>query len=156
MDTNQGANNLKHDNYTEQFGRLKKALAGGFNLEAVFIEYSILEDRTESILRHAGKWDEYLKNRKDYPVTIETKIKKIQKLAENKKDLLHKYFSDNLLTDVLLWKEKRNRLIHALLKLDLEAGEVADVALKGRELTNAVRNKAGNYIRAVERRKRIA
>ena len=48
-------NQLKYENYREQFKRLNSALHSGFNLEAMFIEYAILEDRTESILRHAGK-----------------------------------------------------------------------------------------------------
>ena len=47
-------NHLKYENYKEQFRRLNKALANGFNLEAMFIEYAIMEDRTESILRHGG------------------------------------------------------------------------------------------------------
>ena len=32
-------NRLKYENYKEQFKRLNKALANGFNLEAMFIEY---------------------------------------------------------------------------------------------------------------------
>ena len=52
-------NQQKYENYTEQFRRLNKALANGFNLEAMFIAYAIMEDRTESILRHAGYWDAY-------------------------------------------------------------------------------------------------
>lgn len=50
-------NQLKYENYREQFKRLKSALNSGFNLEAMFIEYAIMEDRTESILRHADKWE---------------------------------------------------------------------------------------------------
>ena len=47
------SNQQKHENYKEQFQRLYKALSNGFNLEAMFIEYAIMEDRTESALRHA-------------------------------------------------------------------------------------------------------
>ena len=36
-------NQLKYENYKEQFRRLNKALANGFNLEAMFIEYAIIE-----------------------------------------------------------------------------------------------------------------
>ena len=57
-------NQQKYENYTEQFRRLKKALANGFNLEAMFIEYAIIEDRTESILRHADLWDSYIKSQR--------------------------------------------------------------------------------------------
>ena len=37
-------NTQKYENYKEQFKRLKRALNEGFNLEAIFIEYAILED----------------------------------------------------------------------------------------------------------------
>ena len=50
----------KYENYKEQFKRLNRALTNGFNLEALFIEYAIMEDRTESILRHAEKWEVYM------------------------------------------------------------------------------------------------
>ena len=52
-------NQQKYENYREPFQRLNKALANGFNLEAMFIEYAIMEDRTESILRHADLWGAY-------------------------------------------------------------------------------------------------
>ena len=48
-------NMQKYANYREQFGRLKKAINNNFYLEAIFIEYAIIEDRLESILRHSGK-----------------------------------------------------------------------------------------------------
>ena len=42
-------------NYCEQMRRLKKALGNGFCLEAIFIEYAILEDRLESVCLIASK-----------------------------------------------------------------------------------------------------
>ena len=36
----------KYENYKEQMKRLDRALTNGFNLEAMFIEYAIMEDRT--------------------------------------------------------------------------------------------------------------
>ena len=56
-------NQQKYENYKEQFKRLNKALANGFHLEAMFIEYAVMEDRTESIIRHAGLWEAYLRRR---------------------------------------------------------------------------------------------
>lgn len=146
-------NQMKYENYREQFKRLNSALHNGFNLEAMFIEYAIMEDRTESILRHAGKWEAYLKSRKGREPNIDSKIRYIQKLAEQKKTLPNKYFSDDLLNGILQWKEERNRLIHALLKQQLEHGEVAELAAQGKELADALRNRTGNYNRAVDRQK---
>ena len=152
MDTSQ-PNMLKYENYKEQFKRLKRALADGFNLEAIFIEYAIMEDRTESILKHADKWDAYIKKCKGHNPSIESKIDYIKKIAENKKDISHKYFSDGLLDEILVWKEDRNRLIHALLKQQLQHNELHELAAKGNVLVNELRNRSGNYTRAVERRK---
>ena len=148
-------NQQKYENYREQFQRLNKALANGFNLEAMFIEYAIMEDRTESILHHAELWDAYIKSRKGREPTINSKVQYIQKRAENKKDLLHRYFSDDLLERVLAWKEERNRLIHALLKQQLEHNEIAELATKGNELVKALRSKSGSYNRAIEKAKAL-
>ena len=135
-------NMLKYENYKEQFKRLNRALLNGFNLEAMFIEYAIMEDRTESILHHAEMWENYLKSRKGKDVTIDSKIKYIIKLSENKKDVLHKYFSDDLLKQILDWKNERNRLIHALLKQELAHNEVLDLAEKGNILTKSLKRLA--------------
>ncbi len=147
-------NQLKYENYREQFKRLNSALHNGFNLEAMFIEYAIMEDRTESILRHAGKWETYLKKRGRYEPTLNSKIEYIQRQMEsNRKDSLNKYFSDTLLNDILQWKEDRNRLIHALLKQQLEHGEVGELAAKGKQLADALRTRAGSYNRSADRQK---
>ena len=146
-------NRLKYEKYREQFKRLNNALHNGFNLEAMFIEYAIMEDRTESILRHTGKWDVYMKSRKGREPNIDSKIRYIQKIAEEKKTLPNKYFSDTLLNDILQWKEDRNRLIHVLLKQQLEHGEVGELAAKGKQLADALRTRAGSYNRSADRQK---
>jgi hypothetical protein len=143
------SNEQKQANYAEQFRRLKLALKNGFNLEAMFIEYAILEDRTESILRHADLWDAYIKSRKGREPNIDSKIKYIQKRAENNKDPLRKYFADDLLDRALAWKEERNRLIHALLKQQLTDAEIVNLATEGNELVRAIRSKASAYNKAI-------
>lgn len=144
-------NQQKHENYAEQFRRLNKALNGGFHLEAMFIEYAIMEDRTESILRHAGLWEAYLSGlRSKYP-TIDSKISFIRKRAENKRSPLHKYFSDDLLDQLKVWKNQRNRLIHALLKQQLAHNEIRDLAYQGQELAKALRTRATTFNRIMDR-----
>lgn len=147
-------NQLKYENYREQFKRLNSALRNGFNLEALFIEYAIMEDRTESILRHAGKWEAYLKKRGNNGPTLNSKVTYIEKqMGSNRKSLLNRYFSDDLLDRLLEWKEERNRLIHALLKQQLEHNEVRTIAEDGQSLAEELRNRAGNYNKAADRRK---
>ena len=58
-------NMQKYENQKEQFKRLNRAMDQCFYLEAMFIAYAILEDRTESILRNAEKWDVYVKHLRD-------------------------------------------------------------------------------------------
>lgn len=146
-------NQQKYENYKEQFQRLNKALANGFNLEAMFIEYAIMEDRTESVLRHAELWDAYIKSRKGREPTINSKIQYIQKRVTSGNKLLAKYFSDDLLAQILVWKDERNRLIHALLKQQFEHNEISELAAKGNELVKSLRSRSGSYNRAIERQK---
>ena len=147
-------NQRKYENYREQFKRLNSALRSGFNLEAMFIEYAIMEDRTESILRHADKWESYLNRRGNISPTLNSKVNYIKKqMQANQKELLNRYFADDLLEKILSWKDERNRLIHALLKQDLAHNEVRALAEQGKELAEELRNRAGNYNRAADRRK---
>ena len=145
------ANMQKYYNYKEQFRRLSKAIKNEYYMEAVFIEYSIVEDRTRAILKRAGKYDAYLKKRGRYQETLDSKIKYIQHFAAEKKSLLHRYFGDDLLEQILEWKEKRNALVHALLDQEIHTEEIANFALTGMEYVKEIRNRATNYRRAREK-----
>jgi hypothetical protein len=142
----------KYENYREQFTRLKKALVSEFYLEAIFIEYTIIEDRTESILRHAGKWDAYMKKRGGREATLNSKVIYINGQVASGDKVFKKYFSDSLLQNILEWKETRNQLIHALLKQSLTTEHLADIAYKGSELTRLFRNRTNSFNKAIERK----
>ena len=73
------------------------------------------------------------------------------KRAEEKKSLLHKYFSGDLLDEILIWKDQRNRLIHALLKQQLAHNEVSILAAQGNELVKALRSRVSSFNRASEK-----
>lgn len=141
----------KQLNYREQFKRLDKALNNNFYLEALFIEYAIMEDRTESILRYEGN---EIKVKEGSFISINRKLDKIKKIAEQRKSLPERYFSDNLIECIQLWKDERNRMIHALMKQSLTTEELTELALEGKNLCRQLCNKANNYKRAVERRKK--
>lgn len=141
----------KQLNYREQFKRLDKALNNNFYLEALFIEYAIMEDRTESILRYEGN---EIKVKEGSFISINRKLDKIKKIAEQRKSLPERYFSDNLIECIQLWKDERNRMIHALMKQSLTTEELTELALEGKILCRQLCNKANNYKRAVERRKK--
>ena len=139
----------KYENYKEQFKRLDRALKAGFNLEAVFIEYAILEDRSSSILRYENN---SIKPNGDRQPSLDAKLKKIKTIAREKKSLPNRYFSDEFIDRIIEWKEQRNKMIHALLKQSLTTEGLVSLAEEGKYLARELSNKAGNYKRAVERR----
>lgn len=142
---NEVDNSLKYGNYTEQMGRLKKAMANQFLLEALFIEYAVIEDRTESILRHAGVFNPEKHN------TLCRKLNRISDIARGKQSLLRKYITVKTVEEIRVWKEERNRLIHALLKQNLSTGELDQIADEGRRLVKLLCSKSTSYRRAIER-----
>lgn len=144
-------NMQKYENYKEQFKRLKKAFEYKFYMEAIFIEYAIMEDRVEAILRYENN-EIKPKNEREF-ISITRKLNKIKKIAEQNKSLPQKYFSDGIADEISEWIKKRNALIHALLKKELTTDEVEAFAEEGKILTRTLCDKAKNYKRAIERRK---
>lgn len=144
MDT-QIDNMQKYANYKEQFGRLKKALNYKFYLEAIFIEYAIIEDRFESVLRHSGKFNPEKHN------SLNTKLRRIKEMQREKKGLVKKYFTDEIIDEVCEWKEERNRLIHALMKQLLHTEDLESVALQGEKIAKTISNKTKSYNNALNK-----
>lgn len=115
----------KYGNYKEQMGRLKKAVTNHFLLEALFIEYAMMEDRCESLLRHSGAFNpERHKN-------IESKLRRIDELRRNKQAIIRKYITDEMIEEIRGWKDERNRLIHALLKQRLTSEQLEQLVAQG-------------------------
>lgn len=144
------SNIQKYRNYKEQFKRLKKAFDYEFYMEAIFIEYAIMEDRTEAILRYEGN-EIKQKNEREH-ITITRKLKKITSIARQNKSLPQRYFSDGIIENTLNWVKQRNGLNHALLKKELTTNDIEAYALEGKHLARALCNKANNYKKAIERR----
>ena len=74
------SNMQKYANYKEQMERLNRAMKDHFFLEAMFIEYAVIEDRCESILTHAGVF------RPERHFTI---VRKLRRIAALRDFLLH-------------------------------------------------------------------
>ena len=142
-------NMQKYENYKEQSKRLNRAISAGFYLEALFIEFAIIEDRADSILLFENN-----SIKSDRFVSIDRKLKKIQKIAEQKKSLPNRYFSDDLIDRILLFKDERNRMIHALMRQQLTTEELRDLALLGKELETTLCRRSTNYKRAAENSKK--
>lgn len=144
---NERIDNLqKYENYKEQIMRLKKAINSCFYLEAIFIEYAIIEDRLESALRHSGA-----KTVDGKFATLNFKLKKIENLAREKKSVANKYFKAELIERVNRWKEERNRLIHALMKQSLTTEELKNLAVEGQNIVRTLCSITTSYTRKMNK-----
>ena len=146
------SNQTKYENYREQLGRLNRALKEHFYLEAIFIEYAIMEDRLEAVLRHSGRWHP----KEGQFVSIDAKARRVAKLAEEKNNPAHKYFPPELTDGVLTWKAKRNSLIHALLKQSIHSEDLLEVAEEGKALAKQLCSKATSHRRLLEKQNHMA
>lgn len=144
----------KQENYRTQFIRLKKALDNNFYLEAIFIEYAIIEDRAEAILSYEGNTI-VPKNDREF-INFARKKTRICKLAERKGSVIGRYFSESFMNDLMDWVNRRNSVIHALLKQRTTREELKAFAEEGELLCKTFRNNANNYKRMVERRSRLS
>ena len=138
-------NMRKYYNYKEQMVRLKKALGAGFYLEAVFIEYAVMEDRLCSFLKIAGVYDE----KKHWNIT--GKLRTLRNLLTKDGQPIGRYLTMEMLDSVTAWKDKRNPLTHALMKQELSTEILAELSGEGEEIIRWLNSKATSYRRYTER-----
>ena len=143
--TSEITNMQKYGNYKEQMGRLKKAMDNHFLLEALFIEYAIIEDRTESILYHSGI---KLRDR----AGLMEKVKAIHKLLA-KGSMISKYIVPDMLDEIDVWSKKRNDMIHSLMKQNLTTDGLEEIVMQGQQIVKTLCSKTTSYKRALEREK---
>ncbi len=141
--TNEITNMEKYGNYKEQMGRLKKAMDNHFLLEALFIEYAIIEDRTESILYHSGI---KLRDR----AGLMEKLKAIRKLLA-KGGVICKYIIPDMLEEIEVWSRTRNDMIHSLMKQNLTTDGLEEIVMQGQQIVKTLCSKTTSYKRALER-----
>ena len=135
----------KYNRYRSQFERLDRALGEKFYLEAIFIEYAILEDKAWSALKHAA-----LENREKND-GIDRKIDALKELKKSD-ELAEKYFSSKLLGDMKCWKNDRNKLVHNLMEAELDTRRLRGLALRGKRLIAEFGSKVTLFNRALNRR----
>ncbi len=124
----------KRNRYATLMVDLKKSIENHYYYEAIFIEYAILEDRTDSLLRHAGiKKGNY---------TLSQKINIIWNNKVFKDDYVKLHINKELLDLLKKWKNMRNKLIHDLVKVKYGNSEIAKVALNGYDIVKMFNNKS--------------
>ena len=142
---NEISNDQKYENYKAQLGRLNRAFKERFFLEALFIEYAIMEDRTEAILIHAGK-------------KVKPKAGLIQKVDDIRKlllkdVLLSRYIKPELLDEIVTWSKTRNDYIHALMKQVFTSEQIEEIVLQGQTIIKTLSSKSTSYKRMLERQR---
>ena len=83
------------------------------------------------------------------------RLDELRNFAEQRGTIANKYFSDSVLDEILIWKDKRNSLIHALMKQEVTTEGLAELALEGKTLARSLTNKSGSFTKAIEKKNRI-
>lgn len=128
----------KYLTYKAMKENLKRAIASEFYYEAIFIEYAILEDRLESLLRHAGLNDTD-KNGRNF--SYSKKLEKIRSNERFQEKFTRQKMTPDFLDELKLWSEKRNKLVHALAKTPYNNTSIKEIALEGNALVIMLDNK---------------
>lgn len=129
----------KQVTYAERKTQLKKAMKNGFYFEAIFLEYAILEDRTESVIRHARNIK--LTSRRDQPLKLSEKVNKMRSCSAFSEKYVRQRLTLELLDNIDKWRVRRNELVHYLMNCPTAPDELQAVAEEGNELLRILDNK---------------
>ena len=132
-------NYKKNEKYSELMEKLKKSVEQEFYYESIFIIYAVLEDRTESILKHANI---EIKKDNNRSLTLNEKLNKISKENIFEQEYIKKHLSEDLIKQIHDWKNKRNVLIHDLVNAEYDNEEIRKLAIEGYNLLKIINNKS--------------
>ena len=118
--------------------KLTKAVRNEFYYEAIFIEYAILEDRTESLLRHASY---KTKNIDGNNISLYEKINKINLCSKFNDKYIKKHITIDFMNKIDNWRKKRNKLIHDLINCSYKDEHVKIIADEGYEIVKKMNSK---------------
>lgn len=136
-------NAAKFWSYREAWSRIKQAQEQGFYLEAVTIEESIITDRLISYLVSVGMIEQAEKPG-HYPSFAE-----LIRLWGQQCPLVEPQESQNLEAKIDRWRQRRNKVVHGIVKLPEDAApdtivsfveEAKQTAEEGEQLARAVAN----------------
>ena len=86
--------------------------------------------------------------------SLNSKLRKVKDMQREKKSLIKKYLTDELIEKISVWKEDRNRLIHALMKQSLHTEDLEKIASEGQQLAKMLSNKVKSYNNAIAKQNR--
>ena len=129
----------KRDKYSDLMLKLKNSVEEKFYYESIFIIFAILEDRTESLLKHAHI--NILKN-DNQKFSLAEKLDKIRNCEPFQDEYVKKHLTREMINQIYEWKNKRNLLMHNLINLEYCNYEIEELALDGYELIKQLNNKS--------------
>lgn len=128
----------KNEKYKDLMYKMKIAVNNEFYYESILLEYAILEDRTESLLRHAG----LKSNNGDRSFTLNEKLNRIKFSKKFKDNYIIKHLNEEIIYEIDSWKRKRNKIIHNLVGMTYSNEEIKNIALEGYEIVKKLNNKS--------------
>ncbi len=128
----------KQNKYSNFMFKLNNATNNEYYYEAIFIEYAIIEDRTESLLKHAK-----IKYREDngQGFKLAKKLDKIRSREEFQDIYIKKHIPNELLDKVKEWKNERDKLMHDIINVEYENENIKNIALTGECIVKRLNNK---------------
>jgi N12 class adenine-specific DNA methylase len=141
-------NEEKHQVYATLKTKLKIALQQEFYLEALLLEYAIMEDRLTSILRHSGI--SYLQSNGE-EIGIKKKLDKISNAIRSKRLPIYRKVQQELIDEIMAWKSTRNDLVHKSCQRMFNNVEVKECAIAGNELVRRLTNASRTVKNAAEK-----
>ncbi|GEM_PF-944409 len=135
---------LSTEYFRDQYSKLRKSMKMEFYMEAIYLEYTLMEDYTELALHYAGMWNDYLKKHRGHEPMLDSKIRFIHSRAMEKKSMLNKYYNEELMDRLLSWRNERNKLLRAMQKENLTAEYLQRVAMSGKELADELKKRAAS------------
>ena len=141
-------NEEKRQVYATLKAKLKVAIQQEFYLEALLLEYSIVEDRLTSLLKHSSIRYTQSDGR---DISMHKKLSKVSNAIKDKRLPIYGKVTQKLIDETMIWKGVRNDLVHKSCQRIYSSEEVKQCALTGDDLVRRLSNAARSVKRAVER-----
>lgn len=135
------------DMHNTYISNLKKSFNNKNYIEASWICYSIFEQRVNRIIEKNIQYCSKKAKKKGRPASISARINCIINLIEKKYNGLDN-LNKELFNDILKWCDKRNNLVHDLVKLDRYKNyndEFHDLATNGISLVEKMYEEISKY-----------
>lgn len=139
--------------YKDLLARMTKSNAEEFYLESSWIQYAIIEDRLNSVIRHAypERGTELLETLRGMDRKITHITDKIHPKDQDCATTVHKL----LLKTITKWKDRRNDLMHEIESAGsytMLQSRTKKLALEGVKHVNDICNRVRKYKEAVSKR----